>query len=211
VKPGGRGHPVFAWIYDRVAGYEERHGLSELRQEVLRDARGRVVELGAGTGLNFPRYPATVDEVVATEPDPHMLRRAARAAEKARVPITTKRAGAEELPFEDDSIDTVVATFVLCTVPDPAAALAEAKRVLKPCGALVFLEHVRAEDPKLARWQDRIRGPWGFFAAGCHPNRDTPASIERAGFELERIDRFPFAPAMPLIRPHAMGVARKPA
>jgi len=178
---------------------------------VLRDARGRVVELGAGTGLNFPRYPRSVDEVVATEPDPHMLRRASRAATTAGVPITLRQAGAEGLPFEDDSVDTVVATFVLCTVPDPAAALSETRRILKPGGALLFLEHVRAQDPRLARWQDRIRGPWGFFAAGCHPNRDTPSSIERAGFEVERIDRFPFAPAMPLIRPHSKGVARKPA
>ena len=211
MKPGERGHPIFAWVYERVAGFEEKRGLAELRAEVLAPSTGRVVELGAGTGLNFPRYPAAVQEVVAIEPDPHTVKRATRAARGLPTPITVKRAGAEALPLEDSSVDAVIATFVLCTVPDPEAALDEAMRVLKPGGSLVVLEHVRSEDPRAGRWQDRLDRPWGLFAGGCHPNRDTPASISRAGFDVERLERFPFAPAMALIRPHVKGLARKPA
>src|SRR5207247_9482084 len=131
-----------------------------------------------------------VSEVVATEPDPHMLRRATESLKDASVPLRLERAPADRLPAEADSVDTVVATLVFCTIPDPAAALAEIRRVLKPGGRMLFLEHVRAEDPRLARWQDRIRPVWSFFGAGCNPNRDTPAAISDRGFELEEAFRF---------------------
>jgi len=210
VKGTDRGHPIFAAFYDRMARSAEKRGLAELRDEVLAPANGTVVEIGAGTGLNFTHYPSSVTEVLATEPDPHMLRRAREAAGSATVPLRLERAPADELPFEDETVDTVVATLVFCTIPQPAAAFREIHRVLKPGGAMLFLEHIRAQRPGLAGWQDRLQPIWTYFGAGCHPNRDTPAAIERAGFELERIERFDFSPNLFLDKPHAKGVARKP-
>src|SRR5207247_4273610 len=98
--------------------------------------------------------------------------------------------------------------LVLCTVPDQRAALGEIRRVLKPDGRLLFLEHIRSEDPRVARWQDRLQPVWTYLGAGCHPNRDTPAAIERAGFEFERMERFDFSPHLVLDKPHAKGMAR---
>jgi ubiquinone/menaquinone biosynthesis C-methylase UbiE len=204
----GRGHRFFAAFYDRLAGLLEPKGLSELRKDVVGDARGRVVEIGAGTGLNFSQYGEGVSEVIATEPDPHMLKRARPKAAGGRVPIRVEQAPAERLPVEDASVDTVVSTYVLCTVPDPSVALAEIRRILKPDGRLLFLEHVRAPGPRLARWQDRLERPWRFFGGGCHPNRDTAANIERAGFTFERLDRFLFTPEPQLVRPQIKGMAR---
>ena len=183
--------------------------MADLRREVLAPAEGVTVEIGAGTGLNFEHYPPGVGEVVATEPDPHMLRRAQEAARRAPIPVRVERAVADRLPFEDEAADSVVGTLVLCTVPDQDSALREAYRVLKPGGRYLFLEHVRADDPGLARWQDRLQPIWSAFSAGCHPNRDTTSAIERAGFRIERLERFPFRPNMVLNRPHAKGVARK--
>jgi len=203
-----KGHPIFAAWYDRMARLAEKRGLTDLRREVLSSASGLVVEFGAGTGLNFAHYPPEATEVVATEPDPHMLRRAREAARAASPVLRVERASGDELPFEDGTVDTVVSRLVLCTVPDPAAALREIHRVLKPEGRLLFLEHVRAEDDRLARWQDRLQPAWTFFGAGCHPNRDTPAAIDRASFELEHIERFDFSPNLVLDRPHAKGAAR---
>ena len=205
-----RGHPVFAALFDRMSRSVEKRGMGRLRRELLSGARGLVVEIGAGTGLNFAHYPAGVTEVVATEPDPHMLKRAHEAAGRAPVPVRTEQARGEELPLEDETVDTAVATLVFCTIPDPDSALAEIHRVLKPDGRLLFLEHVRADDGRLARWQDRVQPIWSFFAGGCHPNRDSVAAIERAGFELERVEHFPFSPNVVVDKPHASGVARKP-
>jgi ubiquinone/menaquinone biosynthesis C-methylase UbiE len=204
-----RQHRFFAAIYDSLAGMVEKKGLSDLRREVVGKARGRVVEVGAGTGLNFSHYSPDVTEVIATEPSQHMLKRARQKAAEASVPISLEQTPGERLPLEDESVDTVVCTLVLCTVPDPAATLAEMRRVLKPDGRYLFFEHVRAPDPKLARWQDRLEKPWGFVGAGCHPNRDTETHIERAGFVLEKIDRFMFRPTFPLTRPHIKCVATK--
>jgi ubiquinone/menaquinone biosynthesis C-methylase UbiE len=161
-----RGHPIFAWFFSKLAGSAEKRGVGELRDEVLRSAEGTVVEIGAGTGLNFAHYPQGVN-VVATEPDPHMMKRATPAAESAPIPVEVRRAPGDALPFEDDSVDTVVGTFVLCTVRDQSAVLAESRRILKPGGRYLFVEHVRADDPKLARRQDRIEGLWGCSQAGA--------------------------------------------
>jgi ubiquinone/menaquinone biosynthesis C-methylase UbiE len=204
-----KGHPIFAAFFDRMSRSAEKRGLGELRHELLASATGFVVEIGAGTGLNFSHYPTGVTQVVATEPDPHMLRRARDAASGASVPLRVEPASAQELPFEDATVDTVVGTLVFCTIPDQAKALAEIHRILKPEGRFLFLEHVRSEDPGLAKWQDRIQPVWSYFGAGCRPNRDTPAAIERAGFELERLDRFPFSPNLVVDKPHAKGIARK--
>ena len=130
-----------------------------MRRETLSSASGRTIDLGAGTGANLGLYPDTVTELVLAEPDPHMLRKLQPKAEEAGVDAEIVEAGAESLPFEDSSFDTAVFTLVLCTVPDPAAALAEAARILKPGGRLLFVEHVRSEDAGLARWQDRLETP----------------------------------------------------
>ena len=185
MRSGDRGHPIFAAFFDRMSRSVEKRGLADLRREVVGQASGSVVEIGAGTGMNFSHYPKTVTDVVATEPDPHMLKRLDEALRASTVPIRIERASADELPFEDDSVDTVVGTLVLCTVPDPERALAEACRVLKPGGTYLFLEHVRSTEPRLARWQDRIQPIWTFFGGGCHPNRDTTAAIERTGFVID--------------------------
>ena len=203
---GDRGHPVFAWCYARLAKSQERAGMADRRRDLLAGASGRILEIGAGTGLNFAHYPPAVTEVVATEPDPHMLRRAREAAAGAPVPVTVVQAPAERLPFPDGEFDAVVSTLVLCSVRDPADALGEIRRVLRPDGVLLFFEHVRSLSPGHARWQDRLERPWGWVSGGCHPNRDTAGSIERAGFTFRSIERFPFGPPAPA-RPHISGAA----
>lgn len=204
-----RGHPVFAWLYERLGPRLDARGTAEHRRRLLAHAVGRVVEVGAGTGLNLRHYPGGVQEVLAVEPDPYMFRRLARAMERAGVPVRLARASADGLPAEDGSVDTVVMSLVLCSVPDVGAALAEARRVLAPGGRLLFFEHVRAEDLRLARWQDRLVRPWGFFGAGCHPNRDTLGAIRAAGFEVQEVDRFD-EPGEWLAKPHVLGWALRP-
>lgn len=198
---------IFAALYDPLgARWEEKYGAA-FRREVLADARGRVLEIGVGTGLSFAHYPPEV-ELVGVEPSGPMLERArARAAEDGRE-ITLVQAAAEELPFEDGSFDTVVTIAVLCTVRDPQRALAEVRRVLRPDGRFVFAEHVRATDPKLARWQDRLERPWGFFAGGCHPNRRTLEAIESAGFEVRDLEEGQVPGQPKLVQPSIKGWAR---
>ena len=201
---------VFSAMYDSCMKGTEEAGLREKRRELLARATGRTVEIGAGTGLNLDLYPEAVSDLVLVEPDPHMAKRLRpRVAESSRE-ATVHEAGAERLPLEDDSVDTVVATLVFCTIPDPEAALAEAQRVLKPGGRLLFLEHVRSEDPGLARWQDRLEGPWRFLGEGCHCNRDTVAKVSAAGFELDSVERGELPKAPPLVRPLAVGSAVRP-
>ncbi|HEY8502473.1 MAG TPA: class I SAM-dependent methyltransferase, partial [Solirubrobacterales bacterium] len=188
---------MFSAMYDRAFEATEEAGLREMRRELLAAARGRVLELGAGTGLNLELYPETVEALTLTEPDPHMSKQLhKRLAESSRADAEAVEAPAEKLPFPDDSFDTAVVTLVLCTVPDPTAALAEIKRVLKPGGQLLFLEHVRSGTPGLARWQDRLERPWRFLGDGCHCNRDTVAAIDAAGFKLGEVesDELPKAP-----------------
>jgi ubiquinone/menaquinone biosynthesis C-methylase UbiE len=202
---------LFARFYDRVMARSESAGLTEQRAALLAGARGRVLELGAGTGLNLGHYPAdAVSELVLTEPEEPMLRRLAPRAASATPRATAVGAPAEELPFADASFDTVVSTLTLCTVSDPPAALAEARRVLVPGGRLLFLEHVRAGDARAARLQDRLTPLWRRVGHGCHPNRDTLAAIEAARFDVEHVehDRFPQAPR--IVAPLISGSAVKP-
>jgi ubiquinone/menaquinone biosynthesis C-methylase UbiE len=196
-----------AALYDRMTAANERAGLADRRAELLAGARGATLELGAGTGLNLPHYPDAVTELVLTEPDRHMARRLRARVAKAGRQAEIVDAPAERLPFEDARFDTAVVTLVLCTVRDPARALDEIARVLKPGGRLLFLEHVRAHGPGLARWQDRLERPWGWVAGGCHPNRDTIAALEASPLNVESVQRGEMPKAPPLVKPLVAGAA----
>jgi ubiquinone/menaquinone biosynthesis C-methylase UbiE len=174
---------------------------------LLADARGRVLEIGAGTGFNLEHYPADVGDVVFTEPSAAMLRRAEERAAALGGRAQGVEAPAERLPFPDDSFDTVVSTLVLCSVGDQDDALAEIRRVLKPGGRFLFIEHVRSDDDRLARWQDRLERPWRVVAFGCHPNRATLDRIEAAGFEVEALEAGALPNAPRLVRPMITGRA----
>lgn len=196
---------MFAAMYDRGLKATEEAGLGEMRDELLAAASGRVLELGAGTGVNLDHYPPAVSELVLVEPDPHMAKRLrARLAESKRQ-ATVLEAPAERLPLEDGEFDLAVSTLVLCTVPDPTAALAELRRVLAPGGRLLLIEHVRAGDARLARWQDRLQRPWHFLADGCHCNRDTAANLAAAGFETAGLERGQLPKTPPIIQPLIRG------
>jgi ubiquinone/menaquinone biosynthesis C-methylase UbiE len=199
----------FAALYDRALKATEDGGLRQMRREVLAEARGRVLELGAGTGVNLDLYPDAIEELVLVEPDPHMARqmvpKLAASPRSARV----IEAPAEHLPLEDASFDTAVATLVLCTVPDPQGALAEISRVLKPGGRLLFIEHVRSGDPGLARWQDRLERPWHFLGDGCHCNRDTVATIKSSALQLGDVEGGELPKAPPIVRPLIRGSASR--
>jgi ubiquinone/menaquinone biosynthesis C-methylase UbiE len=207
------GHPVFARFYDRLFASSERAGLEQLRASLLAHAAGNTLEIGAGTGLNLPHYPGEVDSLVLAEPDPHMASQLRERLEQEGSParnVSVIEAGAEELPFDDGTFDTVVSTLVLCTVPDPDAGIAEVRRVLAPSGAFLFMEHVRGDSHRLTWWQDRLERPWGWFAGGCHPNRPTAASIADAGFHVEQLEQTEFPKAPPIVRPLIRGIARRP-
>jgi ubiquinone/menaquinone biosynthesis C-methylase UbiE len=187
-------HPVFARVYTWLSEALERHGLGARRQSLLDGLSGRVIEIGAGNGLNFAHYPRTVTRVIAVEPEPHLRRTALAAARDAPVPVEVVDGLADRLPAGDASADAVVVSLVLCSVPDPRTALDEARRVLKPGGRLRFLEHVRADSPALVHVQKLLdAGPWPFVAGGCHLGRDSATTIEQAGFVIERLERFLFA------------------
>ncbi len=199
---------VFSALYDPLLWIGERTGMAKRRDDLLSQASGRVLELGAGTGLNLPYYPDEIEELTLTEPAAPMLPRLERRLRKlgrdGRVVVAT----AEELPFDDDSFDTVVSTLVLCTVDDPRRAIDETARVLRPGGKLLFLEHVRAETRRLARWQDRLHRPWHAFAAGCHANRPTVELLRESSLQVEAVerDRWSWMPA--LVHPLAFGRAQ---
>ncbi len=198
---------AFSAYYDRAFEATEAAGLRAMRRELLAAARGRVLEIGAGTGLNLEHYPAGVESLTLTEPDPHMARKLRPKLAASAHPAELIEAPAEDLPFEDASFDTVVVTLVLCTVPDPHRALAEIRRVLKPQGNLLFLEHVRSHDPGTARWQDRLERPWRFLGDGCYCNRDTTAAIAAAGFEIADLQCGELPKAPPIVRPLIHGNA----
>jgi ubiquinone/menaquinone biosynthesis C-methylase UbiE len=186
----------------------ERAGMEERRQELIRDARGRTVELGAGTGLNLKHYPDAVSELTLTEPFPPM---ASRLRDKSGNGATVVEAPADRLPLADNSADTVVCTLVLCTVDDVQATLAEVARVLAPGGRMLFLEHVRSEDPRTARWQDRFEKPWKFLGHGCRCNRDTLAAIADSPLEVESVEHGTLPKSPAIVRPLIAGSAVLPA
>lgn len=206
-------NPLFARFYRRNRVSAEKRGEREHRRRTLAGLRGRVIEIGAGDGGNFDLYPPEVTEVVAIEPERHLRADAARAAASATVKVTVLPGLAGDLPLDDACCDAAVASLVLCTVPDPPAALAELWRVLRPGGELRFYEHVRARRQPLraaleVAHRTRI---WPTVAGGCDPTRETDAAIERAGFDIERCERFGFSPSVIVPRiPHILGVARRP-
>ena len=198
-----------ALAYDRfLMGAPQEAGLRELRSKALSPARGEILEIGAGTGLNFAAYPREgVTRLVCTEPSHAMARQISAKAGQAPVAPEVAEAPAAKLPFPDDSFDTVVGTLVLCEVPDQPSALAEIARVLRPGGSFCFLEHVRSDEPVLARRQDRWAPAWKLLSGGCNCNRDTLGAIEGSELEVAEVEheRFPKAPS--LVRPLIVGRA----
>jgi ubiquinone/menaquinone biosynthesis C-methylase UbiE len=195
--------------WDRIA---ERRGASEHRQRTLAGLSGRVIEVGAGHGANFPYYPSTVTEVVAVEPERYLRERAQAAAAHAPAPVTVLDGVGGQLPGEDESFDAGVAALVLCTIPDQRQALAELFRVIRPGGELRFYEHVVSHSRREAQLQRLADATfWPRIAGGCHLARDTQSAIEQAGFQIEMCDRFAFSP-VPLFPPDPMilGTARRP-
>lgn len=205
------GHRWFAAFYERLCKLEERSpAVKRVREDIVGGTSGRVLEVGAGTGASFLYYGDSVTSVAAVEPDPFMLRRAREAAKTASRPIELHEAPAEQLPFEDGTFDTAVASLVLCSVSNQQQALSEIKRVLKPAGQLRVYEHVRYDHGFGGFWQDLIAPIWRWTGGGCNPNRDTTAAIRNAGFEFERIQITNTAPPVPpmiFVRPHLIGVA----
>ncbi len=204
-------HPVFAYMYSRFAPAAEKLGVSEHRAELLRGVNGKVLEVGAGSGLNFAYYPPTVSEVVAIEPEPHLRARAAQAAVRAPVKVTVMDGMDSELPFNDAAFDVVVASLMLCSVPVQRASLAEMHRVLRAGGELRFYEHVVAQQPGIVIIQKVADIFWPHVGAGCHTSRDTLGAIEDAGFSVSSVRRFQFQPCLMCIpaSPHIIGMATK--
>jgi len=206
--------PVFARVLARAAVLEERRGGAEHRRRLLAGLRGRVLELGAGSGVSFAYYPPTVTELIAVEPEDHLRAMAQEAAAAAPLPVRVVAGVADDLPAQDASMDAAVVTAVLCSVPDPAGALRELARVIRPGGELRFFEHVAARARRLARLQRALDATvWPRLNGGCHTNRDTEAAIVAAGFEIEERERFSFRAhvlAAP-VAPRILGRARRPA
>jgi ubiquinone/menaquinone biosynthesis C-methylase UbiE len=199
---------VFAALYDRMNRRGEEQTMGRLRSERLANARGRTLEIGAGTGANVSYYPDDIDELILAEPFEPMRRRLERKLRESGSAASALDASAEALPLDDESVDTVVSTLVLCTVDFQDRALAEVARVLRPEGQLLFIEHVRSDSPRVARWQDRLATPWRHFAAGCRCNRDTIASITTAGFSTEHEDTH-WKGVPPIVAPLVIGRAAK--
>jgi SAM-dependent methyltransferase len=202
---------TFAAVYEPSLYVGERAGLRKHRKELLKRSAGCTIEIGAGTGLNLAHYPDDLSGLVLVEPDAAMRRRLAKRLARNRLRARLVDAPAEQLPFPDGSIDTVVSTLVLCTVDAPDLALREIVRVLKTDGQLLFIEHIRSDSPKLALWQDRLAGPWRRFARGCRCNRATSELMVACGFELEELDDASWRAMPPIVRPLIIGRARKTA
>lgn len=203
--------PLFARIQARAAAIEEDRGGAELRRRLLEGLSGRVVEIGAGSGVSFAYYPTTVQELVAIEPEPNLRAMALEAARGAPIPVRVLDGTAESIPLEDASVDAAVIAGVLCSVPDPIAALGEVARVLVPKGELRFYEHVRARNARLERLQRLVDDTfWPRLFGGCHTSRDPDPALAASGFVIEARERFSFRPtvlAIP-VAPRVLGRAR---
>ena len=197
---------LFAATYDSMSRSSNEAGLREIRHGLLAGATGSVLEVGAGTGLNLPHYDGKVESLVFTDPEPAMLRRLQKKVRDQAPLAKVLRAPAEDLPFEDDTFDTVVSTLVLCGVDDQARSLREIRRVLRPGGRLLFLEHVRSDEPALARFQDRMN--WlNRLVVFCDCNRPTLSTIEASGFRVSELERSVLPKAPKFARPLIYGSA----
>jgi len=204
-----------AKFYDSSMKEIERLCFSSWRSELLSNVRGDVLEIGSGTGVNLAHYPNSINSLVLTEPDNHMLKLLnetikQKQADKSSVANTrTENFAADKLAFPDNSFDSVVSTLVLCSVDSPVATLREIKRVLKPGGRLYFLEHVVAIDkPKLIKWQRLFQPFWKHMCGNCHLTRDTESNITDAGFSFEIIERPYSIGGPPIVSPTIKGIAR---
>ena len=200
----------FALTFDRFMAAGEKAGLASTRARLLADATGVVLEVGAGTGLNLTHYPRSVSTLTLAEPDSAMLRRLERVVARVPMPVTVLRAPAEDLPYDDNTFDTVVSTLVLCGVDDQPRAVREIRRVLKPGGQLLFIEHVRSDDDHLARRQDRLNW-FNRLTTNCDCNRPTLRTLEDGGFVVDhlRLGDLPKSPSF--VRPMIVGRATRPA
>jgi ubiquinone/menaquinone biosynthesis C-methylase UbiE len=198
---------LFAAGYDKFMAGTEKAGLRAHREALLSGVTGKVLEIGGGTGANLPFY-GEVEDLVITEPEEPMARRLERKLAASHAAARVVRAPAEQLPFPDESFDVVVSTLVLCTVVDAARALSEVRRVLKPGGRLVFLEHVRSDSARLAHWQDRLNGLQTRVGHGCNCNRPTIEMIRAAGFTIVELERDELRKAPPIVRPLVIGIAQ---
>ncbi|ARF13342.1 class I SAM-dependent methyltransferase [Sporosarcina ureae] len=178
---------VFPKIYDMAMKPLEVTRFKKVRTELIRNAQGNVLEIGSGTGINFPYY-QQAKHVTAIEPNPQMSRRAMRRGRNGHVPITLYEADAESLPFADHTFDTVISTLVFCTIPNPLLALKEIQRVSKRDATILFFEHVKMKQPKLAKAQDLLNPLWEKVCDGCQLNRDTLSMIENSGIYVEDIE-----------------------
>lgn len=202
-----RGSKLSALIYDPAFWIGEKAGMAERRRSIVSQAKGKTLEIGAGTGLNFEYYTADANPLVLSEPEENMANLLRKRVDASGRSAEIVRAPGELLPFEDNTFDTVVGTLVLCTVEDPAASIAEIKRVLKPGGTYLLIEHVRADSERLARWQDRMNKSWGVIADGCNCNRETAKLLADGGFDVSAVsdDRWKLVP--PLVKPLISGKA----
>ena len=199
----------FAFTYDRFSKGSEEAGLAEMRKNLIGGASGDVFEIGGGTGANLGYYGAGVASLTITEPEPPMLKRLERKAREQNSQATVLRAPAEDLPFADASFDTVVSTLVLCGVDDQPRVVRELRRVLRPGGRLIFIEHVRSNDARVAKMQDRMN-PLNRFMVCCDCNRPTLESIRSAGFEVTGLEQTELPKAPPFVRPLIIGTATAP-
>jgi ubiquinone/menaquinone biosynthesis C-methylase UbiE len=199
----------FAFTYDRFSRRSERAGLAEMRSQLIAGASGDVLEIGAGTGANLGYYGADVVSLTVTEPERPMLKRLERKVREQDSRATVVRAPAEDLPFVDASFDTVVSTLVLCGVDDQPRVVRELRRVLRPGGRLIFIEHVRSDDPRLAKMQDRMN-PVNRFVVCCDCNRPTLDTVRSAGFEVTELEQTELPKAPPFVRPLIIGTATLP-
>lgn len=176
----------FSRIYDPLMKPLENRGFSNIRKNLMQKAEGKVLEIGSGTGLNFPFY-LQAEEVTALEPDPSMRERALKRANSAKVPIRVISGKAEQLPFQDNEFDVIVGTLVLCSITDPKKALEEMRRVCRPGGKVLFFEHVRINDSILGSLQDWLTPTWKRLCDGCHLNRNTFQLIKQTGFKIQHV------------------------
>jgi ubiquinone/menaquinone biosynthesis C-methylase UbiE len=201
-----------AALYDLAMRRSEEVCLARWRAELLRELSGAVLEIGAGTGACIPYYPKTLTRLDLSEPDPHMRRQLqAKCRTLGLTQVSVFDHSVDDLRVPTASYDAVVCSFLLCSVPNQQRALSEIRRVLKPRGQLVFLEHVAADTNQARlRWQQRIEPVWKLLMGNCHLTRHTEAGILDAGFQIERIDRESIRKVLPIVRPSIRGIARTP-